>query len=312
MTPLTLYHHRSPGDVLMLTAALRDLHKQYPGKYVTDVKTNCMDLFQNNPYITKLSPDDNPTILQLDYQQYTTTAHKYPAHFITVFHRELSRLLQTNIPITEFKADVHLSLEELNSSPIIDKPYWIVNAGGKSDITCKIWAQSRFQEVINYFPDITFIQTGNLKHIHSPLKGSNVIDMLDKTTSYRDFIKLMYHSFGVITGVSFPMHLSAAIPMHPKYAPRRERPCIVIAGGREPVQWEAYPYHNYIHTRGILPCAYDWCLKKRVVKLNDGSPCDRRLCSRPVECNGQVISKCMELITAKDIIQHIERHVYVS
>lgn len=34
---LVLRNHQSPGDVLMLTAAVRDLHLCYPGLFKTDV-----------------------------------------------------------------------------------------------------------------------------------------------------------------------------------------------------------------------------------------------------------------------------------
>lgn len=42
----------SPGDVVMLTAAVRDLHQRYPGEFVTDVRTASPDLWTHNPYLT--------------------------------------------------------------------------------------------------------------------------------------------------------------------------------------------------------------------------------------------------------------------
>ena len=38
----------SPGDILMLTAAVRDLHLQYPGDFITDVRTSCPFLWENS------------------------------------------------------------------------------------------------------------------------------------------------------------------------------------------------------------------------------------------------------------------------
>ena len=32
------------------------------------------------------------------------------------------------------------------------------------------------------------------------------------------------------------------------------RPCVVVAGGREPAHWEAYPDHQFIHNNGALRC----------------------------------------------------------
>jgi ADP-heptose:LPS heptosyltransferase len=37
---LILRSFQSPGDVLMLTAAVRDLHRAHPGKFQTDVRTS--------------------------------------------------------------------------------------------------------------------------------------------------------------------------------------------------------------------------------------------------------------------------------
>ena len=35
----------------------------------------------------------------------------------------------------------------------------------------------------------------------------------------------------------------------------RNRPCVVIAGGREPPHFTAYPHHQFIHTVGALRCS---------------------------------------------------------
>jgi hypothetical protein len=39
---------QSPGDVLMLTAAVRDLHRAPPGQFQTDVRTSADALWENN------------------------------------------------------------------------------------------------------------------------------------------------------------------------------------------------------------------------------------------------------------------------
>jgi len=51
---LILRNLQCPGDVLMLTAAVRDLHKTYPDEFLTDVRTYSGALWDNNPYITPL------------------------------------------------------------------------------------------------------------------------------------------------------------------------------------------------------------------------------------------------------------------
>jgi hypothetical protein len=48
---LILANPLAPGDILMSTSAIRDLHKAYPGEYVTDIRcpTGCEQIFYNNP-----------------------------------------------------------------------------------------------------------------------------------------------------------------------------------------------------------------------------------------------------------------------
>lgn len=41
-----------PGDIVMLTGAVRDLQKAHPGKYVVDVRTTASPLWDNNPHLT--------------------------------------------------------------------------------------------------------------------------------------------------------------------------------------------------------------------------------------------------------------------
>ena len=43
---------QAPGDLLMLTVAIRDLHKMYPVLMETDVLSCYPEVFFNNPYIT--------------------------------------------------------------------------------------------------------------------------------------------------------------------------------------------------------------------------------------------------------------------
>jgi len=52
MRRLILRSFQSPGDVLMLTAAVRDLHAAYPGEFETDVRTSADAIWENNPHVT--------------------------------------------------------------------------------------------------------------------------------------------------------------------------------------------------------------------------------------------------------------------
>jgi ADP-heptose:LPS heptosyltransferase len=119
----------------------------------------------------------------------------------------------------------------------------------------------------------------------------------------------MYHADGVVCPVTFAMHLAAAVPVRPNG--RKSRPCVVIAGGREPSQWEAYPSHTFLHTCGALKCCdHGGCFKSRVKPLYDGAESDNSLCVMPVEIgNKDFLPKCMDMIAASDVIQAVERYM---
>ena len=55
---LILRSFQSPGDTVMLTAAVRDLHAACPGQFVTDVRTSADALWEHNPHLTRLQEND--------------------------------------------------------------------------------------------------------------------------------------------------------------------------------------------------------------------------------------------------------------
>jgi len=116
----------------------------------------------------------------------------------------------------------------------------------------------------------------------------------------------------VITPLSAPMVFAYAIPPHPRFG-RKSRACIVVAGGREPNHWQQGPNQQFLHTCGQLSCCdYGGCWKSRVVPLNitTGDNKDSELCIYPVELpNGQVIPKCMDLISVDEVCTHIKRYM---
>jgi ADP-heptose:LPS heptosyltransferase len=143
-------------------------------------------------------------------------------------------------------------------------------------------------------------------HIHPPLRA--VINLVGKT-DLRQAVRLMYHAEGVVCPVTMFMHLAAAVET--KAGRPRNRPCIVVAGGREPSQWEAYPHHQYLHTNGCLPCCDNGgCWKSRIVPLGDGDEKDSNLCVMPVRTSsGLVLPKCLDMIESKHVIDSIERYL---
>ena len=301
---LILRQFQSPGDILMLTAAVRDLHRCYPGQFETDVRTSAPALWENNPYLTSIDERDAEAIdcsYPLIHQ-----SNQRPYHFIHAFIDFLNEQLNLNIRPTAFHGDIHISeLEKSWYSQIRDItgedfPFWIVVAGGKYDYTIKWWHYRRYQRVIDHFRGaIQFVQVGEAGHHHPALEG--VIDLRGKT-DLRQLVRLVYHSQGVLSPVSLLMHLAAAVEVKGGFP--KNRPCVVVAGGREPPHWEAYPHHQFIHTVGALPCCDNGgCWKSRTVALGDGDEKDRpdNLC---VDVTAG-LPRCMDMITSTEVIRRI-------
>jgi ADP-heptose:LPS heptosyltransferase len=306
----------SPGDVVMMTAAIRDLHLSYPGKFITDVRTPCNGIWENNPYITRLNEAD-PSVEKILLEYPLIHECWRPYHFIHGFRKFMESKIGMPIQAGPFQGDLHISpmekswISQVEETEGLGTRFWIIVSGGKTDFTAKWWDPKRTQEVVDHFQGkIKFVQVGEAasSHIHPPLEG--VIDLVGKT-NLRQMVRLMYHADGVVCPVTFLMHLAAAVET--KSGRPKNRPCVVIAGGREHSHWEAYPYHQYLHTMGMLPCCHEGgCWKSRVVPLGDGDDKDKSLCIYPVESStgsGFTIPKCLDMISSQDVIRAIEGYL---
>ena len=336
-----LTNWQSPGDIVMLTAAVRDLHKAYPGKFVTDVRTSCEPLWDNNPYITRFTEPwiDKQAAITRDAKPAVPTrrddimfvpcqyplvqrSNQYPGHFVGAFHDELARVLRVEIPVTEFKGDIHLSdaergwMSQIAEMGVYDR-FWIINSGGKWDYTAK-WPNVKvLQDVVHhYMGKVVFVQAGDKGNWQPPL--SNCINVIGQT-DIRQLIRLIYHSTGVITPVNGIMHLAAAVPF--PHGGGTSRPCVVIAGAREPTHWEAYPTHRFLSTQGALPCCNpSACWKSRCTPVGDKDGKDADPCTNYVEYDAPRcetarqqpekirIPKCIDMISADDVIRAIDSY----
>lgn len=309
MRKLLLRSFQSPGDVLMLTAAVRDLHNARPNQFQTDVRTSADALWNHNPFITPLRESDSDVEVMDVHYPLIHSCNQRPYHFIHGYAQYLEEQLDLRIPLTQFHGDVHLSSEEKEKPPPCAKNlpehFWIIVAGGKFDFTAKWWSPASSQRVVDFFQNrIQFVQCGEEGHWHPRLEG--VIDLIGKT-SLREFVWLMHHADGVVCPVTFAMHLAAAVETRSGSSPLR--PCVVLGGGREPPHWEAYPHHQYISTVGTLSCCEDGgCWRSRCQLVGDGDDKDwRNVCEQPVQVTPELrIAKCMEMIRPEDVIRRIE------
>lgn len=307
---LILRNPWSPGDVVMLTAAVRDLHRRHPGAFLTDVRTACPDLWTHNPHLTPL--DENRRDVEVIDCEYPLIheCNTQPTHCLNGFVEFLADRLKVPCRLTACRGDIHLSAAEKSLPSQVrrltghDLPFWILVAGGKYDYTIKWWDPARYQEVVDHFRGrLLFAQVGQRGHHHPRLHG--VVDLRGRTT-LRQLVRLVHHSSGVVCPVTSLMHLAAAVETRAGRQPLR--PCVVVAGGREPPHWEAYPGHQFIHTVGMLPCcAQSGCWRARTTARGDGDERDApdRLC---INVAG-TLPRCMDLISSGEVIRRVELYL---
>ncbi len=306
---LVLRSRLCPGDVVMLTAAVRDLHRCHPGRFLTDVRTPHPELWAHNPYITPLSPRA-PGVELIDcHYPLIGECNRNPIHFVHGYIQFLGSRLGAPYRPTAPHGDVRLSATEKAEPSVVSSlagrelPYWIVVAGGKRDYTIKWWDHARYQEVVDHFRDrVLFVQVGELQDCHPRLNG--VLDLRGRTT-IRQLVHLVFHASGVLCPVTFLMHLAAAVEIRSDFP--AQRPCVVVAGGREPPSWEAYPTHQYIHRVGALPCCEQGgCWRARTLPLGDGDLKDdpSQLCLNVVN----LMPRCMDMISTADVVRAIESY----
>lgn len=305
------------GDIVCFTAAVRELHHQYPGEFQTDVRTPFPQLWEHNPYITPMA-DGDPTAetIHCHYDRDSwfsvNRSNQNPVHLLHAYCQDLANSLGLpSLHPSELKGDIHLSKDEWGwRSMPHDKfnvqRYWVLSlGGGKRDFTTKWYLPEYVQKIVDYFRGrIQFVQIGKPNdswHWQPDIQG--VIDLRGQT-DVRQLIRVIHSSCGVLSGITSAMHLAAAVPL-PAWQ-HRPRPCVVVAGGRESRTWYSYPTHRILESVGTLPCCRDGgCWQARTISLNDGTDSDKRLCERVIGGH----PKCMTMIRPESVILEIERYL---
>jgi ADP-heptose:LPS heptosyltransferase len=288
------------GDQVIFTGALRALHKTHPERFITAVNVDRdVDLLWGNPYISKVVRNDSSVRALTKSIGGNFRNHKTSGkHCIEVFVEKLAKMLNVEIKIDELHGDIHLSDDERSRPPINleGRRYWVIFAGCKTGIPTKSWGTVNYQSVVDALSDkIHFVQCGSRQAgWHPPLHG--VTNLVAKT-SVRDLIRTIYHSDGVLCPITSAMHLAAAIPV--KSARLNPRPCVVLAGGREPMTYIAYPGHIVLATIGALPCSLKPCGHSKFAP--------RGGCKRPIKMGAQQIPECMKLIQPSEVVAAILR-----
>jgi hypothetical protein len=270
-----------------MSCAIRDLHIAYPKEYLTDVRSPCNEIYEYNPYIMHID-DNDPEAVKIDMQYPLIHKSGYTGlHFSDGYRVFLEEKLGRPIPKVSMRPEIYLSqgetewVSQVRTEYNYSGKYWIINAGIKNDYTLK-WYPF-YQEVVDMLlGKVKFVQVGVPQHKHPVLK--NVINMIGKTNSLRHLFRLSYHAEGALCGISLQMVIMQAF----------RKPCVVVAGGREGMRWQAINCHKFLHTIGAMKCCLeDGCWKSKeseCVNMEDG------------------IAKCMRLIKPKDVADAIEMY----
>lgn len=285
--PLLLVTNQAPGDAVAMTAAIRSLHLAYPRQYLTAVKTPYPAVFQYNPDIVPARADSRP--LQMHYPAIKDSCDR-GIHFMQAWCEHLGAALGIHVPLHTNRPRLYFP-----DPPPRSEDFWLICAGVKSDFTAKCW--HGYQEVVSSLKGkVRFVQVGAIEpgHDHPRLRGAE--DMVGKT-DLRQLFNLTRRAKGILCGVSLLMHVAAAL----------EKPAIIVAGGREPVQWNAYPKQHYLHTIGMLSCP-SWrgrigeaCWRSRLPQ--PGTP-DKDICVRAHDGSAE----CMRLIRPEMVAELILRY----
>ena len=167
MRKLILKCGLSPGDIVMLTAAVRDLHHCYPGQFAIDVPDRYVPIFgstiHTSPPYPRTMPRQNKLIVSYPL---IDRCNESPYHCLHGFVEFLNDRLHLSIKPTAFKGDIHLSGQErawysqVHEVTGEDTPFWIIAAGGKYDLTIKWWQSGALPGGGGSFPRQDSIRPG--------------------------------------------------------------------------------------------------------------------------------------------------------
>lgn len=173
MESIILRNTQCPGDWVVLTAAIREMHKAYPGRFRVGIDVVDTHLFQHNPYIDfslrKNAPGSKTIIAKYPMVH---SSNQNRIHFMQAYIEYLNTQLNVKVSLTEFKPDLYLTEAERAGPPHgVKKPYWIFASGGKKDYSAKWWDSDRWQTVVESMSKwTTMVQVGGKgsanDHVH--------------------------------------------------------------------------------------------------------------------------------------------------
>lgn len=297
------------SSCVMLSGAIRDLHTCHPYSFQTDVRvaTICNSIFDHNPFITKIKGEDGQLIHL--HGHFINYAPYGAYHFSEAAALELEEALNIRIVYKKGYGDIYIGQEDEelfekdSTKPATE--YWVVNPVCESFFATKKWPTYRYEQVVDHFRGkILFAQIGPLNE--NPLIPG-VVDYRGKTL--RETIRLIWGSCGVLTCVTYPMCIAAAIK--PKKAFKGGvLPCVVIAGAREPNTWSAFLGQQFLHNCGMMKCADSkGCWKGSLSEDDPRILLNKGVCVDVIRYKGESFAKCLSSISVREVVAAIDKYL---
>ena len=304
-TDLILLQRQALGDVVVMTALVRDLHLLYPGQFRTMPSTSFSNaVWAYNPYISRVPRPPGSQAVTMHYGEQFKAAKSRRMHFmegyIEYFNAVVGARHDVKVRLTKPKPDLYLSRAEAAAPPRgLKRPYWVMMAGGKADMPTKWWDRLSYQAVVDGLQGrVNFVQCGGRSDYHANLSGT--VNLVGKTTA-REFIQVIAHADGVVCPITAAMHIAAAF----------DKPSVVIAGGREMWWWEHYPLSTYLHTIGDYDCCRTTGCYRATTTQRGKSPCLQPL-RAGAEGNVISVARCMHEIPSEAVIAAVEEYLSPS
>lgn len=129
---------QSPGDIIMLTAAVRDLKLAYPALRI-NVATTAQEIWNNSPRLDpSLSRDEADAAIYAEYPD-INRCNDGCFHFGHAFAHYLADSLGLNIPVRNVRGEVWINADEaerfgawLRDAGLPESGFWLVDAGSRA------------------------------------------------------------------------------------------------------------------------------------------------------------------------------------
>lgn len=279
------------GDNVVLTALCRDLYNYLNREVeiVPIVPSAYNGLFKNAPWLPKqrlgIAAQQADIVIDCNGMACTRAYEAAGKHYVRYAIDWLAARL--NFPIVPERLTGAIYLTEAEKQRPDIEPYWLLVAGGKVDLTVKLYPH--FQRVVDLLPNVKFMQVGNAADHHPRLR--NVIYRVDKTSSVRDFIGQIYHAEGVLCPITAAGHIAACF----------DKPAVILAGGYEPPGYIQYDNQTVLSKIGSMPCCAERACLKYWAQPRSKSNWPESECLAKEEINGFQFARCMTETTPEQI-----------